>query len=437
MRKILAVIKREYIQIVRTKGFIIGTVLGPVGMIALIVVPIIVSSVSVEKQETIGVVDLTNEIFMELDKKLDHKDYRLKDGFRRYVLEKFEPYTGTEELRHELRERVLKKELSAYIYIPEGVLEIGARDSAVRNSEPEEEKVEYVSEHTTDFEKLRAINRALNNVVIEKRLKREGLDPQKVAQYIKRVELQPIKITKKGEEKDTGGTFMISYILALIIYMAIIIYGQVIMRGVIEEKSSRVVEVVLSSLRPFQLMMGKILGIGAVGLTQFSIWTLFGIGASVYSTSFIPAGANFAMPSIPPHVFVYFVVFFILGYFLYGTLYAAIGSMVNSEKEAQQLVMPVTMFLIVPIMLMIFIIRAPNSPTAVFLSFIPFFAPILMFLRITVLLPPFGQIGASIVILILTILLMIWLTAKIYRVGILMYGKRPKLAEIVRWMRYR
>ena len=219
--------------------------------------------------------------------------------------------------------------------------------------------------------------------------------------------------------------------------MAILIYGQVIMRGVIEEKSSRVVEVVLSSLRPFQLMMGKILGIGAVGLTQFSIWTLFGIGASIYSTSFIPAGAGFSMPSIPAHVFVYFVVFFILGYFLFGTLFAAIGSMVNSEKEAQQLVMPVTMFLIIPIMLMIFIIRAPDSSLAVFLSFIPFFAPILMFLRITVLLPPFGQIGASIVILILTILLMVWLTAKIYRVGILMYGKRPKFAEIVRWIRYR
>jgi len=437
MRKILSVIKREYIQIVRTKGFIIGTVLGPVFMLALIVVPIIVSSASVEKQETIGVVDLTNKIFMELDKKLDHRDFRLKDGIRRYVLEKFEPSAGTEELRHELRERVLKKELSAYIYIPEDVLEIGARESVVRDSEPEEEKVEYVSEHTTDFEKLRALNGALNNVVIEKRLKREGLDPQKVAQYIKRVELQPIKITKKGEEEDTAGTFMISYFLALIIYMAILIYGQVIMRGVIEEKSSRVVEVVLSSLKPFQLMMGKILGIGAVGLTQFSIWTIFGIGASVYSTSFIPAGANFAMPSIPAHVFVYFVVFFILGYFLFGTLFAAIGSMVNSEKEAQQLVMPVTMFLIIPIMLMIFIIRAPDSSLAVFLSFIPFFAPILMFLRITVLLPPFGQIGASIVILILTILLMVWLTAKIYRVGILMYGKRPKFAEIVRWIRYR
>ena len=437
MRKILSVIKREYIQIVRTKGFIIGTVLGPVFMLALIVVPIIVSSASVEKQETIGVVDLTNEIFMELDSKLDHGDYRLKDGFRRYVLEKFEPSPGVEEVRNELRERVLKKEISAYIYIPEDVLEAGVRESAVKDPVQEEVKAEYVSEHTTDFEELRALNRALNNVVIEKRLKREGLDPQKVAQYIKRVELQPIKITKKGEEEDTAGTFMISYFLALIIYMAILIYGQVIMRGVIEEKSSRVVEVVLSSLKPFQLMMGKILGIGAVGLTQFSIWTLFGIGASVYSTSFIPAGADFAMPSIPAHVFIYFVVFFILGYFLFGTLYAAIGSMVNSEKEAQQLVMPVTMFLIVPIMLMIFIIRAPDSSLAVFLSFIPFFTPILMFLRITVLLPPFAQIGASIVILTLTILLMIWLVAKIYRVGILMYGKRPKFAEVVRWIRYR
>jgi ABC-2 type transport system permease protein len=436
MRKILSVIKREYIQIVRTKGFIIGTVLGPVFMLALIVVPIIVSSASVEKQETIGVVDLTNEIFVELDKKLGHKDYRLKDGIRRYVLEKFEPSPGIEELRNRLRERVLKKEITAYIYIPEDVLAAGARESAVKEPLPKEVKAEYVSEHTTDFEELKDLNRVLNNVVIEKRLKREGLDPEKVAKYIKRVELQPVKITKKGEEEDTAGTFMISYFLALIIYMAILIYGQVIMRGVIEEKSSRVVEVVLSSLKPFQLMMGKILGIGAVGLTQFSIWTLFGIGASLYSKSFIPAGADFAMPSIPAHVFIYFVVFFILGYFLFGTLYAAIGSMVNSEKEAQQLVMPVTMFLIVPIMLMIFIIRAPDSSLSIFLSMIPFFTPILMFLRITVLLPPFAQIAASIVILTITILLMVWLVAKIYRVGILMYGKRPKFAEVVRWIRY-
>lgn len=439
MRKILLVIKREYIQIVRTKGFIIGTVLGPVLMLAILVIPIIVASASVEEQETIGVADFSQEIFMELDKKLDqdHKDYRLKDGRRRYLLEKLEISYGVESLRNEWNKKVLEKELSAYIFIPEDILGIEAAKSAVKDSESEERKVEYVSQHTTDFEELRVLNGVLNSVIIEKRLKKEGLDPQKVSQYIKRVGLKPIKVTKKGEEEDTVGTFMISYFLGLIIYMAILIYGTIIMRGVIEEKNSKVVEVVLSSLRPFQLMLGKILGIGAVGLTQFSIWTLFGIGASLYSTSFIPAGADFKMPSIPAYVFIYFVVFFILGYFLFGTFYAAIGSMVNSEKEAQQFIFPVTMFLIIPILLMIFIIRSPNSSLSVTLSLIPFFAPILMFLRVTVLLPPFGQIGASIVILILTILLMVWLAAKIYRVGILMYGKRPKFAEIVKWIRYK
>ena len=185
MRKILSVIKREYIQIVRTKGFIIGTVLGPVFMLALVAVPIIVSSASVEKQVKIGVVDSTNEIFAELDKKLNDKDYRLKDGVRRYLLEKFEPSPGIEELRNELRERVLRKELSAYIYSPADVLEVGPPESAAGDSKPEEAEAEYVSEHTTDFEELRALSRALSNVVIEKRLKEEGLDPRKVAQYIK------------------------------------------------------------------------------------------------------------------------------------------------------------------------------------------------------------------------------------------------------------
>ena len=187
------------------------------------------------------------------------------------------------------------------------------------------------------------------------------------------------------------------------------------MRGVIEEKSSRVVEIVLSSLRPFQLMVGKIIGIAAVGFTQYTIWALFGLGASRYGRSYLAAhipASGFSLPSIPVYVFVYFVFFFILGYFLYGTMYAAIGSMVNTEKEAQQLLFPVTMFLIVPMLLMVFVIRAPNSTLSVVLSMIPFFAPILMLLRISVLTPPFIQVAGSIVILVLTILLMIWLTRR-------------------------
>lgn len=443
MRKILSVIKREYIQIVRTKGFIIGTVLGPVLMAALLVVPIMIGTVAVQKQETIGVVDLSREIFLDLDKKLDQKDYRLDDGNRHYVLRKVElPYgSSVGELKKDLNAKVLNKELSAYILIPGDVLEIEDTKKAAgeRGTGESSEKgdIEYVSQHTTDFEKLGELSGALNSVIIEKRLKKEGLDPQKISQFIKRVRLTPIKVTKKGEEKDTMGTFWVSYFLALILYMAIFIYGSVIMRGVIEEKSSKVVEVLLSSLKPFQLMLGKILGIGAVGLTQFTIWAIFGFVVTQFSKSFIPAGADFSLVSIPTYVFVYFVVFFILGYFLYATFYAAVGSMVNSEKEAQQLVMPITMFLILPLLLLIFVIRSPDSALSVGLSLFPLFAPIIMMLRVSVLLPPFIQIAGAIVLLILAVLLMAWLAAKIYRVGILMYGKPPKFGEIIRWLRYK
>lgn len=423
MHKILSVIKREYIQIVRTKGFIIGTILGPVVMAAFIVVPVAIQFISVDQQERIGVIDETREVFMELDNKLDQK---LKDGTRRYLLEEFKPSANIEELLQELNKKVLNKELSAYIFIPKDISEGG--------------EAEYVSEHVSDFDKRGNINQALSSIIIGERLRGEGLDPQKIGEYMRPVKLTTKKVTKRGVERDTGGTFIISYLLVLILYMTLIFYGQIILRGVIEEKSSRVVEIVLSSLRPFQLMAGKIVGIAAVGFTQYAIWALFGLAVSQYSKGlmlrFFPAAAAFEMPTIPPYIFIYFVIFFILGYFLYATLYAAIGSMVNSEKEAQSLVMPVTMFLIVPILLMLFVMKSPNSSFSVVLSMIPFFAPILMLLRICVLLPPFTQIAGSIVLLIMTTLLMIWITAKIYRVGILMYGKRPNFKEIVKWMKY-
>ncbi len=423
MSKIISVIKREYIQIVRTKGFIIGTILGPVLMAAFIVVPIIVQFVSVDKQENIGVVDLSGAVFMELDKKLDQK---LKDGSRRYILQKFEIEENVEQLLEKLNKKVLEKELTAYIHIPENITKGGV--------------AEYVSEHVSDFDKQGNINQALSSIIIEKRLRGEGLDPEKIGQYMRPVKLDTKKVTTRGVERDVGGTFIIAFVLALILYMTVIFYGQIILRGVIEEKSSRVVEIVLSSLRPFQLMAGKILGIAAVGFTQYAIWALFGIAATRYSgnvvSRFFPEAAGLQIPTIPAYIFIYFIIFFILGYFLYGTMYAGIGSMVNNEKEAQQLVMPVTMFLVVPIMLMWFIIRNPDSSVSVVLSLVPFFSPILMLLRISVLLPPFPQIAASIVLLIFTTVLMIWVSAKIYRVGILMYGKRPGFAEIIKWMRY-
>lgn len=425
MSKILAVIKREYLQIVRTKGFIIGTVLGPVLMLMFIVVPVVMSVISVPQQERIGVIDKSGKIFTDLDKGLRH--FTLQDGNRRYVLEEFKSHGGSTELRESLNQKVLSKELTAYVFIPEDIIKKG--------------EAEFVSEHVSDFNKTINIQNALNNVIIQMRLNEENLDAERIGKLMTPVRISTKKVTKRGVEKETGGTFMVSYFMVLILYMTLIFYGQAVMRGVIEEKNSRVVEVVLSSLRPFQLMAGKIVGIAAVGLTQYAIWSVFGLimatsGGSIVS-GFFPQAEEFSMPSIPTYIFIYFILFFILGYFLYSTLFAAIGSMVNSEKEAQQLMMPVIMLLIIPLLLIIFVMRSPSSSLSVALSLIPFFSPMLMMLRISILLPPFIQILGSIVLLGLTILLMIWLSAKIYRVGILMYGKPPSLPEIVKWMRYK
>jgi len=425
MLKILAVIKREYLQIVRTKGFIIGTVLGPVLMSLFIVVPVLMSVVAVDEQETLGVIDASGQIYADLESKLN--SHTLKDGSLRYLLEEYRMGDDEEVLLESLNQKVLAKELNAYVYIPKDIIEGG--------------EAEYVAEHVSDFEKNRSLSNALNSVIIEKRLKGEEISPQLISRLMMPVRLNTKKVTARGVEEDTGGTFIIAYFLVLILYMTLIFYGQAIMRGVIEEKNSRVVEIVLSSLKPFQLMAGKIVGIAAVGFTQYAIWTVFGIllatQGGALASRFFPQAQGFAIPSIPPYVFIYFVLYFILGYFLFSTLFAAIGSMVNSEKEAQQLMMPVMMLLIIPLLLIMFVIRSPDSTLSVTLSLFPFFTPMLMLLRICILLPPFTQILASLVFLVLTILFMIWLSAKIYRIGILMYGKPPSPREIFKWVRYR
>ena len=424
MSKILAVIKREYLQIVRTKSFILGTVLGPVIIGLFIFVPVLVSVMSVGDQERIGVIDASREIYQELEERMD---FKLKDGRLKYVLEEYKLTADQEQLKDTLNQKVLAGDISGYMVIPENIIEGGT--------------VEFAAENVSDFDKISSINKVLNTVIIEKRLKKAGLDPGEVSKYMEEVRFVTQKVTKKGVEEDTGGTFIVSYILVLILYMTLIFYGQLILRGVIEEKSSRVVEVVLSSLKPSQLMAGKILGIAAVGLTQYLIWAVFGVALSSYSSSlvssFLPQASGFKIPSIPVYVFVYFVVFFILGYFLFSTLYAAIGSTVNSEKEAQQLGTPLTMMLVVPILLMMFVMRSPDSTLSIVLSLIPFFSPILMLLRICVLLPPFIEILGSVVLLIVTTVGMIWFAGKIYRVGLLMYGKRPSLPEIIKWVRYK
>jgi ABC-2 type transport system permease protein len=221
----------------------------------------------------------------------------------------------------------------------------------------------------------------------------------------------------------------------MIIYVTVLMYGIYVMRGVLEEKSSHVVEVIISTVKPFELMLGKILGIGAVGLTQFLIWATLMAAVSAPGMVSAMGMGDIGLPTIPIQLLVFFVVFFVLGFLLYGTLYAGIGAAFDTEQEAQNFQGLVTMLLIVPMMLMIQIINQPDGTLSVVLSMFPFFTPMLMFLRMTLVPVPAWQVAASVVLMLGAILASTWIVAKIYRVGILMHGSKPKLKDLMRWVR--
>ena len=218
----------------------------------------------------------------------------------------------------------------------------------------------------------------------------------------------------------------------MILYMTILLWGIAVQRSIIEEKNNRVIEVLLSSLRATDLLGGKILGVGSVGLTQYAIWAIFAVGLSMYGMNM---GAFSQLSVFSATTLIFFIVYYLLGFLFYSTLFASIGSVCNTDQEAQQLQTPVVMCLVFTIIIPMAVIQNPDGTFATIVSMIPFFAPIVMFMRINILTPPAWQIALSIAILILSIFIAGKIAAKIFRVGILMYGKRPSLPEMIRWLK--
>jgi ABC-2 type transport system permease protein len=245
--------------------------------------------------------------------------------------------------------------------------------------------------------------------------------------------MKTIRISDQGEREDKGAATFLAVVLLMIMYTSLLIWGQAVLTSVIEEKTSRVVEVMASGVPTTTLLLGKLLGVGGAGLTQFLVWAL-----SLFVVSFASAGSigGFSMPEITPLMLVSFVAFFLLGFLFYAALYAAIGSSVNTVQEAQGLVFPVMLPIIMAMVCWPAVLQSPDGPLAVATSMIPGMSPLIMFLRIVVLTPPMWQILLSIALLVLGILGVVWIAARVYRVGILMYGKRPTFPELVRWVRH-
>ena len=429
-RDILVIAKREFIERVRTKAFVIGTILGPIFMAGIMIVPAFMAS-RLAKSVSITVIDAEGSLRALVEESLkggpeaqesatDGSGRPRNQGTTKFVIQ---PPQGSDlaAQREAAKQAVLNGSLDAYVVLPPDVLT--------------ESKAEYYAKSVTDFEGIRAVDRAIEKAVFGKRISGAGIDPAHVAALTRPLDLKRLRVSDKGEQEDRGVSFFLSLILVMMIYIGTLMWGQVVMTGVIEEKSNRVVEVIVSSTTPRNLLFGKLVGVGGAGLLQFGIWilALVGVSAASGSMAFL---SGIDLPEINPVLVAAFPIFFLLGFFLYASLYAAIGAAVNTIQEAQNFIFPVMLPIIMAMVCWPVVMRAPDSTVSVVLSLIPFMTPILMFLRMSVLMPPVWQIALSVVLTSLTIALVIWIAARIYRVGILMYGKPPNFPEMVRWVRH-
>jgi ABC-2 type transport system permease protein len=395
--KLWAIVKREYIERVRSKAFVVGTILGPLLMTAMIVVPGLAAR-SKGKPLRLSVIQANGQVGPAIEKALAEQK---SDGRARFNVVPSGEIGTTEE---DFKRAVKEQRLDGYLALP---------DDAVASA-----TASYYGRNVSNFDALRSIREAANGVLVGRRLEGAGLDASRVKD-----------LTRDREERGPA-MMVLALILLMILYVSILIWGQAVLSSVIEEKTSRVVEVMAAGVSSTTLLLGKLVGVGSAGLTQFLVWSL-----SLLVVSLAGAGAigSFTMPEITPLMLVSFVLFFLLGYFFYSALYAAIGSAVNTVQEAQGLVFPVMMPIILAMVCWPAVLQAPDVPLAFTVSMIPGMSPLIMFLRIVVQTPPMWQILLSMALLVLGILGVVWFAARVYRVGILMYGKRPTFPEILRW----
>jgi ABC-2 type transport system permease protein len=295
-------------------------------------------------------------------------------------------------------------------------------------------KATYFGQNLSNPQLFQMLDSRLDSAAVAHRLDTLGLD-RSIADKLKgRVNVETVKVEKGGKtRKGSIMDFIMPLLLAMVIYMMIIMYGVAIMNGVMEEKNSKVVEVLLSGVRPFELMMGKIVGIASVGLLQYAIW--FALGAFLFAANPMDFQSHLEGSPVRPLQLVLLVLYFVLGFVFYASLYAAIGSCCSTQQETQQLQMPVTFGLVIPFVLMMPTLMTPNAGWVVALSLFPVTSPITMLLRAGAVEVPFWQLGASLALLALGTVAVAWLAGRIFRVGILMTGKRPTVPEILRWAR--
>ena len=433
MTKFLAIVKREYIQRVRSKMFILSTILLPAVMALFGIVPAVVLSIDAGGPMRVAVMDQTGKIYARLDEALANDEQpaepsdQLQTGprmpDRTFLLEQI-PSLGldADAQRDRLDERLRAREIDGYLILPSDFMQHG--------------KAEFFSNNPGDVISGGVLRRALNRAVREQRLIEAKVDSDTRQALFQPVELKSVDFRVGGEEREGNSIFVLVFGVGFVMYLAILMYGQIILGAVIEEKETRIAEILFSSVKPFTLMMGKLVGVSLVALTQLAIWGTAFTAFALYGVNVLASrGMKFSIPGVPFTHYVYFVLFFLLGYFIYATIYALVGSMVTTPQEGGQLAMPIILILVVSFYLFLPVSRSPDSSFSFWVSMIPFSAPVAMVVRIVTQTPPFWQIALSLLIGFGTVIAIMWIAARIYRVGMLMYGKRASIPEALRWAR--
>jgi ABC-2 type transport system permease protein len=440
MGKLVVVFKREYLERVRSKWFLVGTLLGPVFFAMITVVPILISSKTKPSTDlaNVTVIDATNSGMGE----------RVAAGLRQRF-----PDSPAPEVRSVGAASLPREEdratLSVRANATRGYLVLDSNTITGRS-------VRYAGRNASSLGDVEQITNVVRQQVLAQRLQSEGIDAKRVAALTGvRLDVRTEKIGDHGREKGSGlGNALFGYVIALLLYMMIVLYGQTILRGVMEEKTTRVAEVVVSSVSTDTLLAGKIFGVGLVAITQVLAWVGLTVALYYYGAPLLEkkvgagtvtaagGGAGMAgalanaLPSLSMTTLLVLLGFFVLGFILYAALFAAIGAMVSSQEDVQQASMPVMLLLISSVIFMTPIMTNPGSGLARTMSLLPFSAPILMPLRMTLIPVPWYEVTFSLAGVTLACLVAIWVSARIYRVGLLMYGKRPSLAELGRWIKY-
>jgi ABC-2 type transport system permease protein len=422
MKKMLAVLKREYLAAVRKKMFIFMTLFFPVLLAAAFFIPMIVMAKTMAGK-SVAVVDGTGKLGSAFQKSTTVKRRR-GDLAQSFNVEYVDAHNGIDPKPYLQRLSQKTNRLDAVLVVPANAFD------------DQKAKMTFYSRTATDVITQQGLASVANHEIQRQRLAARGIKPEELEKLTRNVPVEGVQLSRTGEQKKGGeANFLFAFLLAGLLIIPSFVYGLEIMRGIVQEKNDRVVEVLISSMSPRQLLTGKIAGVAAVGLTQVGAWLVILIGVGLFGAATAAAAGVNVFQFLKPATFAYFLVFFLLGYLTYVCVYAIAGAACNTDKEAQQLMAPIQMMMMLPWFLMFPIITNPDSSMAVGFSLSPVFGPVTMFARTVTSEPPPWHVALSIVVSMVTIAAFFWATAKIFRVGVLSYGKRPTIPELWRWLK--